>query len=471
MESVILASELFQYLVKHEFQKLAPYYGPDIKKALHGDVLEKTWQSFIANTGPVLNVTDITPTQILAFHAVVVSCKCERSSMNVIFSFDDENRIAGLNFAPLASSLDDSGYAIPPYGNKDLFKEELVVVGEGKWALEGKLTVPVSSNQKFPCVILVHGSGSHDEDETIGPNKPFKDLAYGLSSKQVAVLRYVKRIRQYGETMTATEIDDLTLMEETVNDAVLAVDAAAKHTSIDKDNIFVLGHSLGGYACPLIAKLTGSKVKGVISLAGSLRDLAEMILDQIVYIQSLNGACNVAMIEAIRAGVQKIKDPALPMSTPRSELLNVAPKYWYFLRGYDPIKILKETTHPILVIHADRDYQATHDDLALWKIISYDPRATYRQYPYLNHLMIKVSDPSIDLNKKATPDEYGIAGHVEEEVVVDIVAWVNKTKRSNRKVGEMNSQQGEGRDADGQEEEQVAGKDEALLRTSSCNIL
>jgi uncharacterized protein len=41
-------------------------------------------------------------------------------------------------------------------------------------------------------VVLLSGSGPQDRDETIGRNKPLKDLAWGLASAGVAVLRFDK---------------------------------------------------------------------------------------------------------------------------------------------------------------------------------------------------------------------------------------------------------------------------------------
>ena len=69
-------------------------------------------------------------------------------------------------------------------------------VGVGEWVLPGTISMP-RGDGPFPAVVLVHGSGPNDRDETIGPNKPFRDLAGGLASQGIAVLRYEKRTRQH----------------------------------------------------------------------------------------------------------------------------------------------------------------------------------------------------------------------------------------------------------------------------------
>ncbi|MCW3133178.1 MAG: hypothetical protein N2V78_02475 [Methanophagales archaeon] len=44
------------------------------------------------------------------------------------------------------------------------------------------LTIP-KGKKLFPAIVLVHDSGPHDRDETMGVNKPFKDLAGDLPPK------------------------------------------------------------------------------------------------------------------------------------------------------------------------------------------------------------------------------------------------------------------------------------------------
>lgn len=75
-----------------------------------------------------------------------------------------------------------------------LFREKEVTVGAGQWALPGTLTLP--AKEECCAVVLVHGWGPHNRDESFGPNRPFRDLAWGLASRGIAVLRATRRGRR-----------------------------------------------------------------------------------------------------------------------------------------------------------------------------------------------------------------------------------------------------------------------------------
>jgi poly(3-hydroxybutyrate) depolymerase len=59
------------------------------------------------------------------------------------------------------------------------YTEISVQVGEEPYLLSGILTLPVgaTADDPVPGVVLVHGSGPNDMDESIGQTKMFRDLA------------------------------------------------------------------------------------------------------------------------------------------------------------------------------------------------------------------------------------------------------------------------------------------------------
>ena len=93
----------------------------------------------------------------------------------------------GLRLAPAAAE-----WAPPHYAAPRRFTEREVTVGAGPLAVPGTLTLPRAAPARRPGVVLLSGGGPFDRDETSGPNKPLKDLAWGLASRGVAVLRFDK---------------------------------------------------------------------------------------------------------------------------------------------------------------------------------------------------------------------------------------------------------------------------------------
>ena len=124
--------------------------------------------------------------------------------LDVKIVFDTDNMITGLWFIPTEVTVE---YEPPEYADLNSFTELNITIGSEEWLLPGTLTIPTVSKLS-PVVILVHGSGPNDRDETIGPNKPFKDLAWGLATRGIAVLRYEKRTSEHSEKIV--EILELT---------------------------------------------------------------------------------------------------------------------------------------------------------------------------------------------------------------------------------------------------------------------
>lgn len=84
-------------------------------------------------------------------------------------------------------------------------------------------------------MVLIHGSGSSDKDETVGSLKPFKDLAEGLAARGIAVYRFDKRSYVFGLMIAADK--HFTLENESIEDAVNAVQMLAAQEKIDPERI------------------------------------------------------------------------------------------------------------------------------------------------------------------------------------------------------------------------------------------
>ena len=101
-------------------------------------------------------------------------------------------------------------------------------------------------------------------------------------------------------------------------------------------------------------------------------------------------------------------------------LFHAPASYWLDLRGYDPPSAAKALEAPMLILQGERDYQVTMDEFANWKsALGSRPNVTFHSYKTLNHLFIPGTGQSL-------PADYQVPGHVDEAVIRDIAAWINR---------------------------------------------
>jgi dienelactone hydrolase len=400
-----------------DFSKVEAEFDDKMKAALPPGRLGAIWDALVMQAGAFKGCgADVRVRAIADKQMVITPCEFERAKLDVQLAFDAGSHISGLVFRPAAST---APYSPPSYATPSSYAETEVTVGSGEWTLPGTLTLPAGAGP-FPAVFLVHGSGPNDRDETLGPNKPFKDLALGLASRGIAVLRYDKRTKVYGAKMAG--LAGMTVKEEAVDDAVAAATMLRSQPRIDPARVFVLGHSLGGMLVPRIAA-ADSKLAGAIVMAGAARPLERAILEQTTYLANADGTVTPDEQKAIDEA-QTLVDAVAALTpanaTGAKPLMNVPVSYWLDLKGYDPPAAAKGVTVPMLVLQGERDYQVTPAEFARWKDALGTRRdVAFHSYPALNHLFIAGAGRSL-------PAEYDQSSHVAEDVVNDIAAWIKR---------------------------------------------
>ncbi|MGD2207118.1 MAG: alpha/beta fold hydrolase, partial [Anaerolineae bacterium] len=361
------------------------------------------------------------------YRAVYVTTEFARATIDTQVVFDHNGQVAGLFFVPPrapggAGDASLEYYVSPDYVDTEAFEERNLVIGASGWVMPATFTFPVGEGP-FPVVLLVHDSGPHDRDETVGLNKPFRDLAWGLASQGIAVLRYEKRTKTHPERIQAIQ-QRYTIYDEAVNDAVAAVSLLAKMKDVDAERVYVLGHGLGGMLVPRIGALAPD-IAGFIVLAGTTRPLEDVYLAQVSYAFEFDGELSdqeQATLEEAKEQVARVKDPDLSAETPPSQLPRGIPgSYWLDLRGYDPAEAAKDLTQPMLVLQGERDFQITVEDFEGWRAaLSLRTDVEFQLYPALNHLFVAGEGPSMP------NEEYAAPGHVAAHVIGDIVDWIER---------------------------------------------
>ncbi len=235
---------------------------------------------------------------------MIVTTEFERANFDIQIAFDSAGKISGLFIRPSQSGI---SYTPPPYSHGELFSEEELSVGSGALTLPATLTRPKGSG-RFPTVVLVHGSGPSDRDETVGANKPFRDLAEGLASRGIAVLRYEKRTKAHPEAFAS---GNFTVKEETVDDAVTALGLLRRTPGIDSRRIWVLGHSLGAMLIPRIGVMDPD-VAGFVVMAGPALPLEDLLLAQTAYLVGLRGSTSADETKKLREQIARSRALTYP---------------------------------------------------------------------------------------------------------------------------------------------------------------
>jgi dienelactone hydrolase len=388
-------------------------FDDTMKQALPEPAVASTWNGLVAQVGKFQSVEQTNVVRSDKHTTVVLTCKFERARLDAKVAYDASGKVAGLFFAPAVAPYDD-----PPYVDRKTFVERDVTVGTGDWAVPGTLALPRGAGP-FRAVVLVHGSGPHDRDASLGANRPFKDLAGGLASRGIAVLRYEKRTKAHGAKFAA--VPEATLDHETVDDAIAAVELLRNTREIDAAHVVVAGHSLGGFAAPRIAA-RDNRIAGIAILAGSTRWLTDMMIEQMQYIATVDdrqAAAMPAAIEQVKAAASRVAE-LVKGATPKpgEMVLGAGAAYWIDLAKYDALATAKKLTLPMFVAQGGRDYQVTEVDYRAWqKALAGNQRVAFKLYPELDHILAAGTG-------KCGPQDYEQRRPVDVRLVDDLATWI-----------------------------------------------
>jgi len=380
--------------------------------AVTGDIseraLQRAWERLAEPLGAYRGSTVADRGTTNGYPYVVLRLSFERGVRRLFVAFEGE-AIVGIRIR-----VPDDAYDPPAYADQSALVERSVTVPSPVCDLGGTLTLPkpaAANGSTVPGVVLVHGTGPSGRDQQVGPNRPFADLALGLATKGVAVLRYDKRTH----ACDVSRADGLDLGALTVDDAVTALDRLREQPEVGP--VAVVGHSQGGYAAPRIADRADPD--GMAGLAAPSGSFADLVAYQTQYLAALDDEVTDAeqsRIDAVQAAADRIEAGDYGDD---EVILNFHAAFWSDVASYDPPALAAELDLPRFLAFGGRDWQVPVDRARPpWADALDDASTTMRTYAAVNHHFVPGEG-------EPTLAEYYEPGSVAEALVDDLAAWAS----------------------------------------------
>ncbi len=402
---------LAMMLVEGDFASVAVVFSTKLQESLTQENLQAGWKQTVASIGAFEEYYGTERENNGAIcHSLL---RYQDGDIRVSFTYNDQGLLEGIWI---------STYNIPdPLTANETLREEAITIpftsnGE-EYQLDGVLTLPVGV-EKPPVAILIQGSGQSDYNEEISGNRPFRDLAWGLAERGIASIRYNKRYYQFPGQAPA----NMTISDEVLEDAATAIALAGELDSVNGEAIFLIGHSLGGMLAPEIAR-ENPAVRGLVSLAGSPRQLVDILYDQNVDALNQMASLSAEQKEASLEMLQQMVESAKAATDLESSqlLMDVPMSYWASLNAIDTAEVARELTIPMLFLQGTADFQVKMEtDFAAWQqALEGCGNAWFQSYEGLNHLFMPT-------NGKMDASEYETPGQVDSQVMGDIAAFIQE---------------------------------------------
>lgn len=407
-----LTKKFIGNIKRNEFNKNSSFFDSTKFGKIMEFIVEKSLEDFNKNYG---NITAIEKTEVDTQGCKMASytyIKTAKGKATWYILFDQAQRIS--NF--IIDTFQNQKF----YQNQSLFKnysrKNIQIETNPFVTLPGYLYQP-NNIKTSQAVVMIQGSGPSDRHETIGSNKIFLDIIMPMLDKGISVLVYDKRSYVYQAKMLNNE-DTIDYYDETINDAVAAINFLKKQPNIDSTKISLIGHSLGGKCAPIIA--TKISLNKLIMLAAPVRPLIELLPEQIEYIANIDAVIDENEKTQINQ-LKWIKNKILsPDYTSKSKITipGTTAKYWVTDKNFDNLKVAQTLKLPTLLIQGGRDYNVPLKDYNLWiEGMKNKPNFKPVLFDDLDHLFFTGSG-------LANPKDIAKPNHVSTKVINEIITFL-----------------------------------------------
>jgi len=422
-------ADLFvENLVKENFETVVSNFTPWLAERHTAAELEEIWYKSIGRYGPyqrhsfgevIEKDTTVSYLYVIEFESAAFVAVAAYNGRGEVMTFilqpPEGKPIVTQPFwiVPDYSTATAPIPQIPPYVDTSAFNEVEFVM-QGGTPLPATMTLAMT-DEPNPVVLLFHGFGPTDRDETVGPLKPLRDIAWGLASRGIASIRFdCRAYTQPPDTIAGFNLNQYLLDDIVAMLAYIRLEPAI----FDTTRIFIAAHGLGGMAAPLAVQRDGG-LAGLILLSTPARPFGEMLLETVkndLAAGDSTGSISREQLDEIASILNRLEKRLLP---PDEMILFAPARVWYDLMDHNHVEIAKQMGRPLLVIHSGRDFGTAAADYEIWKKnLAGHQNAMLKKYDDLNHFY----QPGLGLAGK---DEYlSNTAPVDRRIVEDLAAWI-----------------------------------------------
>ena len=384
---------------------------------------EEMWAQL---TGPFgsYESSEIAGTEEVSGYTVVqIDSSFANADVGMVLTLSDDWKLSGFSVVSVASKVDRAVAADGSY-----IEEPILLRAGEKDESNGLLTLP-EGDGPFPAVIMVHGSGSSDLNETIFSNVPFLDLARGLAKQGVASIRYDKYTYAHANLWD----ENSSLEEEYMMDVRDAAALLLEDARIDR--IYILGHSMGAMLAPRIMEEiqeeAGDALAGAVLLSGSPLHLWEIQyrqnMDIIETLSDEEKSQHQALVDIELAKEELLADMT-DEELRKETFFGVSAYYQHDEMSVDAVETAIQNGFPLFIAQGAKDWQVhLEDGVELWREkLENKVDATYKVYPDMNHMLSDMEGEST-----GTMNDYLDAdAHVAQALIEDIAQWILSNEAS-----------------------------------------
>ncbi|NII10203.1 alpha/beta fold hydrolase [Oleiagrimonas sp. C23AA] len=423
------SSALLQALKKHDYAGAVSHFDARVHAVVTVKRLRQVWETALPNQFGAYDPAAVGQVAKQGPDGVVVTpLHFKHGWLHMRVACDDAGAISGFRFLPGKSPAPDDVEHAPKPASGPWGSSQPTQVASPWGPLPALLTLPRGKGP-FPAVVLVGGSGPHDRDERIGPNRPFMDIARGLAAHGIASLRYDKRTYVY--PVKSEQDTRLTIDDEVTDDAVTALRQLAANEQVDRRRIFVVGHSLGAMMAPRIGQRMPG-LAGLVLLAAPARSLLDVLAEQTRTLGPKQGLSS-AQLKSAEAGIdheRRLLEKADPAHPPKKPFMGAPQSYWLSLDGYHQVAVARSLHMPLLIVQGGADVQVSPtQDFARWKTaMAGRAHVRFRRFDGLSHLFMPAG-------KTGNAADYMRPAHVAPGVIDAIADWIKTQPPAPKRAG------------------------------------